>query len=159
MNSCEHAIDIIIQSPKDIDKLKDIKSHIELLYINTILTSMQLKYICDILKPKHIIFRQDSNKTKTNIRGILYDRVVITIPFDASTGNTIFPSSVNKMTFYWNHNRPLTKNIYPLWIYEMYNNIFHNIESLNKLSITKSHIKSKSSKRINSNKTTKRIHK
>ena len=134
MNSCEHVIDIIIQSTKDIDKLKDIKSYSELLYINTILTSVQLKHICNILKPKHIIFRQNSN----NIIKALSESIVFSIPIDTSIDNTIFSSRVNRITFYWNRNRPLTKNIYPSWIYEMYNNIFHNIDSLNKLCITKS---------------------
>ena len=153
MKSCEHAVDIIIQSSKDIDKLKNIKSYSELLYINTILTYVQLKHICDILKPKHIIFRQNSN----NIIKAPSESIVFSIPLDVSIDNTIFSSSVNRITFYWNRNRPLTKNIYPSWIYEMYNNIFHNIESLNELCITKS--QHKSTKRMNSNKTTKGIHK
>lgn len=152
MKSCEHAVDIIIQSSKDIDKLKNIKSYSELLYINTILTYVQLKHICDILKPKHIIFRQNSNNT---IKAPS-ESVVFSIPFVDSIDNTIFSSSVNRITFYWNRNRPLTKNIYPSWIYEMYNNIFHNIDSLNKLCITKS--QHNSTKRMNSNRT-KGIHK
>jgi hypothetical protein len=157
MSVSEFFNDIIINSPDDIDKinkLNDTINNIQLLYINTKLTRVQLKHVCNILNPQHIIFRQKSN----NANKSQSESVVLSIPFD-SINNTIFPSSVNRMTFYWNRNRPLTKNIYPSWIYEMYNNIFHNIESLNKLSITKSHIKSKSSKRINSNKTTKGIHK
>lgn len=152
MNSCQHAIDIIINSPDDIDKLKNIKSYSELLYINTILTSVQLKHICYILKPKHIIFRQNSN----NIIKAPYESIVFSIPIDSSIDNTIFSSRVNRITFYWNRNRPLTKNIYPSWIYEMYNNIFHNIDLLNELYITKS--QPKSTKRMNSNRT-KGIHK
>jgi len=152
MNSCQHAIDIIINSPDDIDKLKNIKSYSELLYINTILTSVQLKHICYILKPKHIIFRQNSN----NIIKAPSESIVFSIPIDTSIDNTILSSRVNRITFYWNRNRPLTKNIYPSWIYEMYNNIFHNIDLLNELYITKS--QPKSTKRMNSNRT-KGIHK
>jgi hypothetical protein len=152
MNSCEHAIDIIINSSNDIDKLKNCKGTIELLYINTILTFVQLKHICNILKPKHIIFRQNSN----TIIKAPSESIVFSIPFVDSIDNTIFSSSVNRMTFYWNRNRPLTKNIYPSWIYEMYNNIFHSIDSLNKLCITKS--QHNSTKRMNSNRT-KGIHK
>ena len=155
MNSCQHANDIIINSPNDIDKinkLNDTINNIQLLYINTKLTRVQLKHICDILKPKHIIFRQNSNNT---IKAPS-ESVVFSIPFVDSIDNTIFSSSVNRITFYWNRNRPLTKNIYPSWIYEMYNNIFHNIESLNELCIAKP--KHQSTKRMNSNRT-KGIHK
>ena len=170
MSVSEFFNDIIINSPDDIDKinkLNDSINNIQLLYINTKLTRVQLKHVCNILKPKHIIFRQNSN----NIIKASSESVVFSIPFidsidntifpsrsiDVSIDNTIFPSSVNRMTFYWNRNRPLTKNIYPSWIYEMYNNIFHNIDLLNELYITKSQPKSK--KRMNSNKTTKGIHK
>jgi len=184
MSVFEFFNDIIINSPDDIDKinkLNDSINNIQLLYINTKLTGVQLKHICDILKPKHIIFRQNSN----NIIKASSESVVFSIPFvdsinntifssrsidrnidntifssrsiDRNIDNTIFSSSVNRMTFYWNRNRPLTKNIYPSWIYEMYNNIFHNIESLNELCITKP--KHKSTKRMNSNRTTKGIHK
>ena len=169
MSVSEFFNDIIINSPDDIDKinkLNDSINNIQLLYINTKLTGVQLKHICDILKPKHIIFRQNSN----NIIKASSESVVFSIPFidsidntifpsrsiDVSIDNTIFPSSVNRMTFYWNRNRPLTKNIYPSWIYEMYNNIFHNIDLLNELYITKS--QPKSTKRMNSNRT-KGIHK
>ena len=169
MSVSEFFNDIIINSPDDIDKinkLNDSINNIQLLYINTKLTGVQLKHICDILKPKHIIFRQNSN----NANKSQSESIVLSIPFDSidntifpsrsidvSIDNTIFPSSVNRITFYWNRNRPLTKNIYPSWIYEMYNNIFHNIESLNELCITKpTH---KSIKRINSNRTTRGIHK
>ena len=156
MTVSEFFNDIIINSPDDIDKinkLNDSINNIQLLYINTKLTRVQLKHVCNILKPKHIIFRQNSN----NIIKSPSESVVLSIPFVDSIDNTIFPSSVNRMTFYWNHNRPLTKNIYPSWIYEMYNNIFYNIESLNELCITKP--KHKSTKRMNSNRTTKGIHK
>jgi hypothetical protein len=183
MKSCEHAVDIIINSLNDIDKinkLNDTVNNIQLLYINTKLTRVQLKHVCNILNPQHIIFRQNSNNT---IKAPS-ESVVFSIPFvdsidntifssrhidvsidntifssrhiDVSIDNTIFSSSVNRITFYWNRNRPLTKNIYPSWIYEMYNNIFHNIESLNELCITKS--QHKSTKRMNSNRT-KGIHK
>jgi hypothetical protein len=152
MSVSEFFNDIIINSPDDIDKINDTINNIQLLYINTKLTRVQLKHVCNILNPQHIIFRQKSN----NANKSQSESVVLSIPFD-SINNTIFPSSVNRMTFYWNRNRPLTKNIYPSWIYEMYNNIFHNIESLNELCITTS--QSKSTKRMNSNKTTKGIHK
>jgi hypothetical protein len=155
MNVSEFSNDIIINSPNDIDKinkLNDTINNIQLLYINTKLTGVQLKHICNILHPQHIIFRQNSN----NANKSQSESVVFSIPLD-SIDNTIFPSSVNRMTFYWNRNRPLTKNIFPSWIYEMYNNIFHNIDLLNELYITKS--QSKSTKRMNSNRTTKGIHK
>jgi hypothetical protein len=156
MTVSEFFNDIIINSPDDIDKinkLNDTINNIQLLYINTKLTGVQLKHICDILHPQHIIFRQNSN----NIIKAPSESVIFSIPFVDSIDNTIFPSSVNRMTFYWNRNRPLTKNIYPSWIYEMYNNIFYNIESLNKLCIIKP--KHKSTKRMNSNRTTRGIHK
>lgn len=155
MTVSEFFNDIIINSPDDIDKinkLNDTINNIQLLYINTKLTRVQLKHVCNILKPKHIIFRQNSN----NANKSQSESVVLSIPFVDSIDNTIFPSSVNRMTFYWNRNRPLTKNIYPSWIYEMYNNIFHNIDLLNELCITKP--KHKSTKRMNSNRT-KGIHK
>ena len=153
MTVSEFSNDIIINSPNDIDKinkLNDTINNIQLLYINTKLTGVQLKHICNILHPQHIIFRQNSNNANKSQSG----SVVFSIPFIDSIDNTIFPSSVNRMTFYWNRNRPLTKNIYPLWIYEMYNNIFYNIELLNEVCITKP----KSTKHMNSNRT-KGIHK
>ena len=156
MSVSEFFNDIIINSSNDIDKINKLNNsinNIQLLYINTKLTGVQLKHICDILKPKHIIFRQKSN----NANKSQSESVVLSIPFVDSIGNTIFPSSVNRMTFYWNRNRPLTKNIYPSWIYEMYNNIFYNIESLNELCIIKP--KHKSTNRMNSNRTTRGIHK
>ena len=156
MSVSEFFNDIIINSSNDIDKINKLNNsinNIQLLYINTKLTGVQLKHICDILHPQHIIFRQKSN----NANKSQSESVIFSIPFVDSIDNTIFPSSVNRMTFYWNRNRPLTKNIYPSWIYEMYNNIFYNIESLNELCIIKP--KHKSTKRMNSNRTTRGIHK
>jgi len=128
--------DIIIKTIKDIELIKTNPCTCELLYLNITLTKLQLKQICNILQPKHIIFRLQFNK----LQKLKSDRVVFTMQVPESSitnDNTIIPSSVNKITFYWDRNRPLTKNIFPQWIYEMYNNIFNNtiIDSLNNLHI------------------------
>jgi hypothetical protein len=128
--------DIIIKTIKDIELIKTNPCTCELLYLNITLTKLQLKQICNILQPKHIIFRLQFNK----LQRLTSDRVVFTMQVPESSitkDNTIIPSSVNKITFYWDRNRPLTKNVFPQWIYEMYNNIFNNtiIHSLNNLHI------------------------
>ena len=126
--------DIIINRPTDIELIATIRG-CDILYINIPLTKKQLTQICKTLQPKHIIFRLQSNRlNKTQS-----EKVVFTIPVSFTTCDIFFPSSVNRMTFYWNKNRPLIKNIFPPWIYEMYNNIFHNtiIDSLDNLYIKK----------------------
>ena len=127
--------DIIINKTQDIELIKNNPCACELLYINIPLTKKELTQICKTLQPKHIIFRLHFNK----LNKAQSDRVVFTIPVSSTTDDTFIPSSVNRMTFYWNRNRPLTKNIFPPWIYEMYDNIFHNdvIDSLNTLCIKK----------------------
>jgi hypothetical protein len=126
--------DIIINKATDIELVAAI-CRCDILYINIPLTKKQLTQICKTLQPEHIIFRLQSNKlNKTQP-----EKVVFTIPVSFTTCDIFFPSSVNRMTFYWNKNRPLTKNIFPPWIYEMYNNIFNNtiIDSLDNLHIKK----------------------
>jgi hypothetical protein len=134
--SSDFLSDIIIKTIKDIELIKTNPCTCELLYLNITLTKLQLKQICNILQPKHIIFRLQFNK----LQRLTSDRVVFTMQLPESSitnDNTIIPSSVNKITFYWDRNRPLTKNVFPQWIYEMYNNIFNNtiIHSLNNLHI------------------------
>jgi hypothetical protein len=126
--------DIIINKVTDIELVASV-GKCDILYINIPLTKKQLTQICETLQPKHIIFRLQSNK----LNKIQSEKVVFTIPVSSTTCDTFFPSSVNRMTFYWNKNRSLTKNIFPPWIYEMYNNIFHNniIDSLDNLYIKK----------------------
>jgi hypothetical protein len=134
--STDFLSDIIIKTIKDIELIKINPCTCELLYLNITLTKLQLKQLCNILQPKHIIFRLQFNK----LQKLKSDRVVFTMQVPESSiteDNTIIPSSVNKITFYWDRNRPLTKNVFPQWIYEMYNNIFNNtiIDSLNNLHI------------------------